>query len=328
GSRFFESARNRIAALPGVRAAAFALDVPLGQMHYRNHIAVDGYAAGPDEDMSLRFNLVSPGYFDVLRIPIVLGRPIDDRDRSDAQRAAVVSQAFVTKYLGGRDPIGRTFRTGGQSWSIVGVMRDGRYDQLDEATQPYFCLPVGQTAYTPRLMLLVRTGRPEPAALAPSISRETNRMDPTLPLGRILTGPQFLRQPIHDTGGPGPFIWGPGLLALVLAIVGLYGLVAYSVSQRTAEFGLRMALGARSSELAALVIREGARLMIIAASVGLLVAAGAARAAAGLFYGIRPFEPFVFAAALAILMLCGLLACYGPARRVVRLDPSRALRCE
>jgi predicted permease len=328
GRRFFSETRDRIARLPGVGAAAFALDVPLGQMHFRTSVAVDDYQAAANEDMALRYNAVGPGYFDTLRIPIVRGRPIDNRDRHDTRRVAVVSEAFVAKYFGGGDPIGRAFRAGGRAWSVVGVMRDGRYDRLDEARQPYFCLPVTQFEYTARLMLLVDTGRDEPATLVPEVIREINRADPDLPIGRTLTGSQFLRQPIQDTGGPNAFVWGPALLALVLAMVGLYGLVAYSVSQRTTEFGVRIALGAQSSEVARLVLRQGVALMSIGSGIGLIVSLGVARALAGVFFQVRPFEPLVFAAVLPLLMLCGALACYGPARRAVRLDPIRALRCE
>jgi len=328
GRRFFSEARDRIARLPGVGAAAFALDVPLGQMHIRNFVEVDGYQARPNEDMALRFNAVGAGYFDTLHIPIVHGRPIDDRDRSDTRRVAVVSEAFVAKYFGGGDPIGRAFRTGGLAWSVVGVMRDGRYDRLDEARQPYFCLPITQFEYVARLMLLVDTGRNEPATLAPDVIREINRTDPNLPIGRTLTGPQFLRQPLQTTGGPGALAWGPALLALVLAIVGLYGLVAYSVSQRTTEFGVRIALGAQPSEVATLVLRQGVALMLIGSGIGLVLSLGLARVLAALFYQVRPFEPIVFATVLPLLMLCGALACYGPARRALRLDPIRALRCE
>jgi len=328
GRRFFSGARDRIARVPGVRAAAVALDVPLGQMHFRNYIEVDGYAPAPNEDMSIRFNAVSPEYFDTLRIAIVRGRSIDDRDRSDTQAVAVVSEAFVAKYFGGRDPIQRTLRAAGRTWSVVGVMRDGRYDRLDEPFQPYFCLPVSQMEYTARLMLLVDTLGPEPATLAREVTREIHRMDPNLALGRMLTGPEFLRQPLQDTGGPGAFVWGPGLLALVLAMAGLYGLVAYMVSQRTMEFGVRMALGAQPSQVATLVLRQAVGLMLAGCGIGLIAALAVARVLAGAFYQVRPFEPVVFGVVPALLVVCGALACYGPARRAVRLDPVRALRCE
>jgi predicted permease len=328
GRRFFSEARDAIARLAGVRSVTLALDVPLGQMHIRNHIGVEGYTPGPNEEMAIRFNAVGTGYFETLRIPIVRGRPIDERDRQDAQPVAVVSEAFVTKYFGGRDPIGRRVRAGDRWWSVVGVMRDGRYDRLDEPVQPYVCLPVSQFEYAARLIVLADTWRSDPGSLAQPVTREINRIDPNLPIGRILTGGEFLRQPRQDTGGPGAFVWGPALLALVLAMVGLYGLVAYSVSQRTLEFGVRMALGAQASEVAALVLREGVALMLVGASIGLIAALAVARVLAGLLYQVRPFDPIVFATVLALLGGCGALACYGPARRVVRLDPIRALRCE
>jgi hypothetical protein len=141
-------------------------------------------------------------------------------------------------------------------------------------------------------------------------------------------GREFMLQPLRDTGGAGPLVWGPALLALVLALVGLYGLVAYSVSQRTADFGIRIALGARPSDVASLVLREAAALTIAGSLVGLIASLGVARVLAGLFYEVRPFEPLVIAVVLPLLMLCGVLACCGPARRAVRLDPIRALRCE
>jgi macrolide transport system ATP-binding/permease protein len=330
GRRFFLDARDRIARIPGVRAAALALDVPLGQMHIRNQVRIDGYAAAPNEDMALRFNAVGPEYFDTLRIPIVRGRSIDDRDRGDTQAVAVVSEAFVARYFGGRDPIQRTFDGAGRRWSIVGVMRDSRYDRLDEPFQPYFCVPASQLAYAARLMLIIQA-RPgiEPATLAPEVSREIHGMDPNLPVGRMLTGPEFLLQPLRDASGGAPgLIWGPGLLALILAMVGLYGLVAYSVSQRTTELGIRMALGAQPPEVARLVVRQAVGLMLAGCVIGLVAALAGARVLAGEFYQVRPFEPLVFGVVPALLVLCGALACYGPVRRAVRLDPMRALRCE
>jgi predicted permease len=328
GRRFFSEARDRVARIPGVRAAAFALDLPLGQFHVRNAVQVPGYAAEPNEDIAHRFNAVGPGYFDTLRIPIVRGRPIDDRDRPETQPVAVVSEKFAAKYFGTAEPIGRSLRVGGRPWSVVGVMRDGRYDRLDEALQPYFCLPVSQFDYAGRLNLLVSTLAADPATLAPAVAREIHRMDPNLPVGRPLTGREFMLQPLRDTGGAGPLVWGPALLALVLALVGLYGLVACSVSQRTTDFGIRIALGARPSDVASLVLREAVALMAAGTLIGLVTSLGAARVLAGLFYEVRPFEPLVIAVVLPLLVLCGLLACYGPARRAVRLDPIRALRCE
>jgi len=328
GRRFFRDARDRVARLPGVRSAAFALDIPLGQMHYRTSVSVDGYAPAPDEDMALRFNVVGSGYFETLRVPIVRGRAIDDRDTRDSLPVAVVSEAFVSKYFGGGDAIGRRFRTQGRSWSVVGVMRDGRYDRLDEPVQPYFCMPASQSEFITRLMLLVAAADAEPAAVAREVSGALGRMDPGLPLGRVLTGRQFLSEPLRDTGGPGPLVWGPGLLALALALIGVYGLVAYSVSQRTRELGVRVALGARPPEVARIVIRQAVALTLAGSGIGLVLALGAARVAAGMLYRIRPFEPLVFAAVLPLLVLCGLLASWGPARRAVRTDPMRALRCE
>ena len=328
GRRFFQEARERVARLPAVSSAAFALDIPLGQMHYRTWISVEGYTPAPDENMSLRFNIVGSGYFDTLRVPIVRGRAIDGRDTRDSLPAAVVSEAFVSKYLGGGDAIGRRFSAQGRSWSVVGVMRDGRYDRLDEPVQPYFCVPDSQSEFVARLMLLVAATGAEPSAVARTVSGELSRMDPGLPLGRVLTGREFLYEPLHDTGGPDQFVWGPGLLALVLALIGVYGLVAYSVSQRTRELGVRVALGARPAEVARLVFRQALALMLAGSGIGLVIALVVGRAAAGILYQIRPFEPLVFAAVLPLLVLCGLLASWGPARRAIRTDPIRALRCE
>ncbi|MBP1636874.1 MAG: hypothetical protein H6Q10_3448 [Acidobacteria bacterium] len=328
GRRFFAEARDRVARLPGVRAAALALDVPLGQMHIRNHTRIDGYEPAPNEDMALRFNAVSPGYFDALRIPVVRGRAIDGRDRSDTRRVAMVSEAFAAKYFGGRDPIGRAFASAGGTWSVVGVTRDCRYDRLDEPRQPYFCIPVSQMGYAARLMLLVQADGVEPASLGPVVISTVHEMDPNLAVGRMLTGPEFLRQPLRDTGGAPALVWGPGLLALVLAMVGLYGVIAYAVSQRTAEFGVRIALGARPSEVARLVLRQAVVLMLVGCAAGLVAALGVAQVLSGTFYQVRAFEPAVFIVVPALLAACGAVACWGPARRAVRLDPVRALRCE
>jgi ABC-type antimicrobial peptide transport system permease subunit len=160
------------------------------------------------------------------------------------------------------------------------------------------------------------------------VTREIHRMDPNLPIGRMLTGPEFLRQPLQDTGGVPATVWGPGILALVLAMVGLYGLVAYSVSQRTTEFGVRIALGAPPGEVAKLVVRQASALVVAGCGLGLVAAFAVARVLAAELYQVRPCEPLVFLLVPPLLMLSGALACYGPARRAVRLDPVRALKCE
>jgi putative ABC transport system permease protein len=276
--------------------------------------------------MVLERNVVGPEYFQTMGIPILEGRGIDDRDTKDSQPVAVINQAMAERYWPGRDPIGKTFNFG-KDWEVVGMIKDGKYDALNETPQPYFCLPLSQTDYVKSSYLVVRTlGDPRGAMLP--ILQLLQQLGPNLPPPRLLTLNQYLEESVQGTAGPAQVVGVFGLLALVLAMVGVYGVMSYSVSQRTHELGIRIALGARRNQILKLVLRRGLVVSLLGVGIGLAAALALSRVLAGFLYGVKAMDPVAFSVASLGLMLFALAACYIPARRATKVDPMVALRYE
>jgi predicted permease len=327
GRQFQRQVVERVEALPGVRSAALAVDTPLGQMHPRNGIQIEGYQSRSGESMAVRFNLVSPRYFQTLGIPVLRGRGIDERDVAGSRRVAVINETWARRYWPGQDPLGRVFRSDGQSWEVVGMVKDGKYDSLNEAPQPYYCLPLLQTEYFRRLDLHVRS-EGDPRGVIPAVLREIQQLDPNLPVSNVLTYPEFLANAIESTAGPVKLIGPFSGLALLLALVGVYGVMSYVVSQRTREVAIRMALGAGRGEILRLVLRQGALITAVGLALGLAGAFAATRVLAGFLYQVNTLDPAVFVGISAVLVAAALAACYLPALRVARVQPASALRIE
>jgi predicted permease len=327
GRQFQRQVVERVAALPGVRSAALALDTPLGQIHVRNGIQVEGYQPRRGESTAVRFNIVGPSYFETLGIPVLRGRGIDERDAAGSRRVAVINEALARRYWPGKEPLGRVFRSGGQSWEVVGVVTDGKYDDLNEPQQPYFCLPLRQTEYFRRLDFHVRA-QSDPRGVIPAVLREIQQLDSNLPVSNVLTYPEFLANAVDSTAGPVRLVGPFSVLALVLAVVGVYGVMSYAVSQRTHELAIRMALGAGRGEVLRLVLRQGVRITAAGLAVGLAGAFAATRALAGFLYQVSTFDPAVFAGVSLALAAAAMLACYLPALRAARREPGSALRIE
>ncbi|HXH51618.1 MAG TPA: ABC transporter permease [Terriglobia bacterium] len=327
GRTFERNLFDRVRALPGVKSAALAMDMPLGQLHIQGFISIDGYVPAPGEHMVIRRNVVSPEYFQTMGIPILQGRAIDGQDTNDSQPVAVINQTMVERYWRGRNPIGKTFNNSGRNWVVVGVIKDGKYDALSEAPQPYFCLPLSQAEYVKRMHLVVRT-LGDPRGAMPPILQILRDLGPNLPAPHLLTMNQFLEESVQGTGGPAQVIGIFGLLALALAMVGVYGVMSYFVSQRTHEFGIRIALGARRNQILKLALRRGVIVSLLGIGIGLAMAIALSRALTGFLYGVKPMDPITFSLASLGLMFFALLACYIPARRAAAVDPMVALRYE
>ena len=326
GREFERHLVDRVKALPGVKSAALAGNIPLGQLHLHGTVSIDGYVPAPGEQMVLERNVVGPEYFQTMGIPILEGRGIDDRDTKDSQPVAVINQAMAERYWPGRDPIGKTFNFG-KDWEVVGMIKDGKYDALNETPQPYFCLPLSQTDYVKSSYLVVRTlGDPRGAMLP--ILQLLQQLGPNLPPPRLLTLNQYLEESVQGTAGPAQVVGVFGLLALVLAMVGVYGVMSYSVSQRTHELGIRIALGARRNQILKLVLRRGLVVSLLGVGIGLAAALALSRVLAGFLYGVKAMDPVAFSVASLGLMLFALAACYIPARRATKVDPMVALRYE
>ncbi len=323
GRPFMRRIVDEVETLPGVESASLALDLPLGQMHMHGYFETDGLEKG----VSLRADAVGPRYFETLGIPIVSGRAIDERDREGTTGAAVVNQTLARRFWSGQDPIGRTFRSYGTTWTIVGVARDGKYDSLDENPQAFFWVSLFQAPWLPRVNLLVRT-RAAPEAMLPPIMHVVRTLDPNLPIQRAMTTETFFQTAVGNTAGPGRILAVLGLLALVLAAVGTYGLMSFVATRRQHEFGVRLALGADAGRLSRLVLASGLRLGVAGGAVGLVLSGLVSRLVGSFLFQVSPLDPAVLAGVTAIMITATVAACYFPARAAGRVDPVVTLRAE
>jgi predicted permease len=328
GKVFYRQARQRLASIPGMEEAALASWFPLGLSGCKGWDAVvEGYQRPDGEDTTYEFAIVSPRYFATLRIPLVAGRDFTDADDAGATPVAIVNEHFAHRFWPGQDPIGRRFRTGGVWRTIVGLARAGKYNHLEEAPWCFFYLPYQQGVPDLDLNLCLRT-RGDPSAFANTLRQTMREIDPgvellqTLPLA-VHSGMVLFPQRMAST-----LLTMLGGVALTLAAMGVYAVMAYAVSQRTQEFGVRIALGASSRDILRLVISRGLLLAAGGVTAGLALAFAMTRLMAGFLYGVSPFDPLTFIGVPSVLALVALLACYVPARRATKVDPIIALRAE
>jgi predicted permease len=331
GKKLYADFLSRVNALPGVAAATYAYSVPYGSGTLSAAVHLENETLRPGESApQVFYNIVAPSYFETLSVPILRGRAFTAIDTENAPRVAIVSQQMAERLWPGRDAIGKRFRIGKDlSWlEVVGVARDASYVNPFLGRVPYFYLPVAQH-YTAELALEIRTPLP-PATLTHEVERELHALEPSLAVTDVLTledqlqganGFYLLRLGANSAAGL-------GILALILAVVGIYGVASYSTSQRTHEFGVRLALGALPRDVRNLVLRQGLLLVALGASVGIITGLALARAVSGFLIGISPNDPATFAGVAVLLGVSALLACYLPARRATRLDPIAALRSE
>jgi predicted permease len=329
GKIFYRELRQRLAAMPGVEAVGLAGNFPMGLERCGSHgVAVDGYVRQPGEDTNIQTTMVSPGYFETLRIPLLAGRDFTERDDQDAPGVAVINEAMAKRFWPGQDAIGRKFLDGGRPTTVIGVTKTGKYNYtLNEPPSGFFYRPFMQGVPELNLAVGVRTSG-DPAAFAETLRREVRRLDPRVELW--LTGsmtdyikPAFL---VHQLASR--LLEGLGLVALVLAALGVYGVMSYVVNQRTREFGVRLALGATARDLLGMILREGMVLAAVGTVAGLGLAFLTARGLTAVLYGVDPFDPMVFAGVPLLLAAAMLLACWLPARRATRVNPVEALRAE
>jgi predicted permease len=331
---FRDQLLDRVRGLPGVAAASLAADVPHGYSWSTTRIHVEGRDARGSSDNRpplAGYNAVSPGYFETMRIPILQGRDFDETDDRDAPRVAVISEMLAFRLWEGEDALGRRFSVGGPDgpWiQVVGISQDGLYRSLAEGPQNFAFVPLRQQGYQSRTTLQVRTEL-EPLSLAPSIQREVRALNADLPVYDVMTMQDML---LNGNGGVlllrvGAMLAAvPGLIGLVLASVGLYAILAYSVSERTRELGIRMALGAQRIAVLGLVIRQAGVLAASGLTVGLGVALVTTRIFGRLLFGLAAADPTTYLIVVITLSVSVMIACYVPARRATGVDPVVALR--
>jgi predicted permease len=323
---FFRRLTQRLTAHPGVKAVGFAASVPLSLNESDSNTEIPGYVPSPNENMGVQLNVVTPGYFEAMGIPVTAGRAFLVRDDSAAQPALVVNQQFVAKYFSGRDPLGKTVHVHGKDHSIIGVVPTGKYMRLGESPTPFMYFAQAQDWDAGMVIHLRTTGAPE--ALIPTLRAEVAAIDPSLPLSNVKSMNQTLGIALLPARLSGVVLGIFGLLGLVMAAIGMYGVMAYSVSQRTREIGIRMAIGAATGDVVKLVMRQGLTLVLIGAGIGLAGAFAVSRVIAGVLYGSGANDPVTFVAVPLMLIGVAVLATWMPARRAAATDPLAALRQE
>lgn len=329
GTTLFDGMLERVRALPGVEAASYTTHVPLSLNSARRSLSVRGYEPGPGEEMEFGVAMVGPGYFETMGVPLVRGRGITGEDRAGAPGVVVVNEAFARRFWPGEDPIGREVGLAGDQgpWStVVGIARDGKYGSRSEEPSPFYYVPYAQEPRS-AVTLIVRTAG-NPRDLVAPVRGAVRETDPALAVAESMTLTESLELSLLPQRAGGLLLTGFGLLGLVLASMGIYGVIAYTVAQRTREVGIRMALGASSVSVVGLVVRYAARLVLIGVVIGLVAAFALARLVRGFLTGLDPSDPLTYGGVVAVLCGVALLAAWLPARRAARVDPMVALRQE
>jgi putative ABC transport system permease protein len=325
----FSQILQRVEQLPGVQSAAVVADVPLTQSEDSLGFSIEGVPDPPDRKLSVRFNIVGPSYFTTLGIPLTQGRDFADTDADGTPMVIVVNQAMVRRFWPNQNPIGRRITTDNKTWySIVGIAGDVRQMGLQADSEPEVYMSYLQDPFQwPFLSLLVRASS-NPVKLFPSIEQAVWSVDKDQPLSDPVTLDQARSQSIAQPRIAALLLGLFAGAALLLAAVGLYGVVSYWVAERTHEIGVRMALGARSFDVFLQVVGRGLLLALLGTAFGLAGSLAATRVLAGFLFSVRSTDPLTFAAVALLLICVAFVASYVPARRAAKVDPMVALRYE
>jgi predicted permease len=325
---FYESLLDKASTTPGVKAAAIVNHPPFSGRRGIGAFQIEGKPAstGIENTPLADFRVISPGYFEMLRIPIVEGRSFADSDGSPAQRVAIVNRAFAERYWTSENPIGKRLRGDGEWMTVVGVVRDIRQSGLDQEAAPHVYAPYQQGALL-RTGLLVRT-TVEPATLVPALQSAVNTIDPDLPIYNVRTMDESIAMSVSDRRLNLILLSVFALTALLLAVAGIYGVLSYSVTQRVKEIGIRMALGAQRKDIVRLIVGEGMLPVGLGLAVGIAGALMLSRVLGTVLIGISTKDPMMFVMVSVLLGIVALLACSIPALRATRIDPMAAVRSE
>jgi predicted permease len=323
---------TRIQALPGVRVASYSNNGLFAGSDNGDQIVVEGYTSKGDNDRGSRYDAVGPGYFSTLGIPIVLGREITEQDRAGGPMVCVINETFAKRFFAGRHPLGlhvtQVYGDQRNTYEIVGVVRDSRQNRLRGEIEHRFYTPATQPAAGLDAISFIIRPRGEGGQVLADVRRVIQQDEPRMAIGRVgAVGESVDRRLVQDRLLAQLSIAFGGV-AVLLAAIGLYGVLSYGVARRTNEIGVRKALGAQSSTLMAMILRETGWLVLVGLVVGCAAAIGASRLIASRLYGLSPTDPVTLAAAIAGLALVAVLAAWLPAWRASRVDPLVALRCE
>ncbi len=329
--RFFQAVEARVGMLPGVRAAGVVSFLPFSGSTARSTFSVVGQAPPPPgQAPSVDVSVCDSGYFRTLNLPLVSGRLFDDRETREVSNVVIVNRAFARAYFPNEDPIGKRLAIALVrpivATEIIGIVDDFHTFNLWTAARPTAFWPHPQMA-TGTMTLVVRTPG-EPMAAAAAVTQAIRSIDQDQPVSDVRSMADWIGRSHAETRFLTLVLAAFSLFALALAAIGIFGVIAYAVSQRTAEIGVRVALGARPAAIAAMVMREGMTLMAIGAGIGLPLAAVSGRLLTAFLFGVSPLDPVTFACAAVLFAVVCVVACYVPARRATQVDPLTALRYE
>ena len=328
----YERAEQELAVLPGVSNVSASIVPILTGSSWGNSVVVEGFESGPDIDSNSRMNMVGPGYFSTLGIPLLTGREFTVSDNTDAEEVVIVNEAFTRKFgLDPRETVGKFMSTrgGGSELTrrIVGLVQDARYAEVKREVPPLFFVPYRQDDYVGSITFYVRTQVEQSQTLA-AVGGVIRHLDPNLPVEDLKTLEQQAKENVVLDRLISTLSAAFAVLATILAAVGLYGVLAYTVAQRTREIGLRMALGADGGQVRGLVLMQVVKMTVIGGIIGLVGAFFLGRAAESLLFGLEGNDPSVMAGVAVVLGVVALGAGYVPAARASKVDPMVALRYE
>jgi macrolide transport system ATP-binding/permease protein len=332
GKTFYHELERRVRALPGVTSASLAATVPLGYNNESDYVSGEGQEVVPGKRRpTAGYNVVGSDYFPTMGIPIVKGRAFTAEDTETSRPVAIVNEFMARRFWPGQEAIGKRFTAAEQkgiSLEVIGVCRDGKFTWIFDEPGMYFFLS-NEQHFKPGRTLQVRTQIP-PESMSPAIQAEIRTLAPDLPTYDVLTMEQVVQGPngffLLRMGAL--FAGALGGLGLLLAVVGVYGVVSYATSQRTHEIGIRMAIGAERGDILKMILRQGLVLVFIGLGMGLVAAFAVSRSVANYLFGISAKDPVTFGGVALILMLVAVVACFIPANRATRVDPMIALRYE
>jgi len=327
GRDFYRRLIERVRTTPGVESGTLARRLPFtGDGIAFANVTIDGYAPAKDQDMRLNYETVGPLYFQTMRIPLLQGRDFEERDQETAPGVVIINETMAQRYWPRGDALGKRLKLTKDWLDVVGIAKDVKLRSLKEAPQPFLYVPLLQD-YRSNMILVVRTAM-EPQKMLHAVQAQVATIDPEIPMFDVRTLEEHIGVWLFLQRMAATLLSIFGLLALSLAALGLYGVMAYAVSQRTREMGIRLAMGATQGNVLKLVIGQGLTLCVVGMIGGLIIASVVTRFSVRLLYGVSATDPATFASVAVLLMAVTLVACYFPARRATRIDPMIALRVE